>query len=371
MKTQLKSLMENKKLWLFAIGITVIIIAIIAIIVSNNNKIDLSNAYVVTVQGLDTQGEADVQINKENLEAALLSKKIDPFLADSFIDSIKCNLNKAENLKNGDEIVAKIDYNQALASQLKLSFKNTNKKIVVSGLEKGKEIDIFKDIQVDFTGTSPSGSVSIINKSKDPFIENIDFRPSKDEVKNGDKIEIIASYDKNEAIKAKYLVKEYSKEITVTGLPEYLQKASQLTSEHIASLHQHAEKSIQDYISTAAPYFINHIPNRATSELFTLADKYSYKNINDQKAFLITPQKSSDLKYRNNTYCLISSVDLYADNKKVGTTYILSEIKGIIINHGKIESESSSSQQVDTLEEAENIVEGSYKDFNLEQVAIK
>jgi hypothetical protein len=49
----------------------------------------------------------------------------------------------------------------------------------------------------------------------------------------------------------------------------------------------------------------------------------------------------------------------------------LSEIKGIIINHGKIESESSSSQQVDTLEEAENIVEGSYKDFNLEQVAIK
>lgn len=157
-------------------GIAFVAIIVIALIfIAQQNKIDLADIYKVEVNGLDTQGTASYQIDKDRLSTTLLSKNVDFFSANMFIETIKCDLDKKENLKNGDKITAKITYDQTLAKQLNVTFRNIEKVINVSGLEKGTEVDVFKDIQVSFTGTSPDGSVSISNKSSDPFVSEVTF----------------------------------------------------------------------------------------------------------------------------------------------------------------------------------------------------
>lgn len=358
---KLKELNRKNKLLLSISFLFLIILAVVVIsIITNNNKIDLSNIYTITIDGLDTQGSASYQINKKDFETILISKNIDVFRADMFMDSLKCNLSKKENLKNGDQITATLTYDEAVAKQLNLAFKSEEKKINVSGLQKGKTIDIFKDIQVTYTGTSPKGNVSIVNNSTDSFASKVRFESSKEKVENGDKIKVTAIYDSGEAKNAKVLIPQSSKEYTVSGLPEYLRKSTQLSSQIIDNLNKSIEKSVKEDINIQAPFFINHIPNKVTSQAFTLGDNYSCQNVIPQKAYIVTEKDNSHVwfqTFKQNKYCIISSVDIYVNNIKVATTYVSTELADVIIKNGNVDCTSLSSVQRDTLEKAEQSIE--------------
>ena len=123
-----------------------------------------------------------------------------------------------------------------VAKQLNLSFKNTEKVIEVSGLTKGKEVDIFKDLKVTYTGISPDGKVSLVNDSNDPFVSIVTFKSSKDKVANGDKIIVEADYTNQDAIEHKALVKESKKSYLVSGLTEYISKIIQVDSKTLPDI---------------------------------------------------------------------------------------------------------------------------------------
>lgn len=70
-------------------------------------------------------------------------------------------LSKTQSISNGDTIELTFTYNKDLAKRLKFKVKNTTIKLKVSGLEDGKKIDPFADLELTFTGISPNGKVTV------------------------------------------------------------------------------------------------------------------------------------------------------------------------------------------------------------------
>ena len=367
----IEKLVHNKKALTVAGIFFVVLITILIVVFTNMNKIDLSSYAVIKVDGLNTRGKASYHIDNKAIETALLDKNIDIIQAEMFIQTIRCDLDKTENLKNGDKITAKLTYDKTLADQLKINLKNSDNTVTVSGLPEGKEIDAFKDIKVSYSGISPEGNVSVINNSSDPFISKITYSPSKESVSNGDKITINALYDTEESIKQKVLIKNESKEYTVSGLPEYVFSSKQFKPNSTNQLTTMVNKSIDTYLKQSTPFIINHIENRKTSQFFTLGDKYTYKNVKPLKSFLITVKNNSQQLFYSfdyNEYYRISSVDLYANGQLVGTTYINTYIDDILIDHDKLQGEIGSSYQEATLDKAISTIEERNSNYNIEPI---
>ena len=380
MGEKIKSLTKKQKIVFLTAGIAaiVIIIVICSIVVVDHNKIDLANVYTVKVEGIDTQGMAKCQINEKSLETILIGKNVDAIKGNILLESMKCNLSKTDNLKNGDKITVTITYDETVANQLNLSFKNTRKEVEVSGLAKGKEVDVFKDLKVTYTGTSPDGKVSLINNSSDPFISIVTFKSSKDKVANGDRIIVEAIYPDRDAIAHKALVKETKKSYSVSGLPEYISKANQIDKKALSDIRSMSDKLIEEklQIKTSIPSFINHLSNLNTAPDFTFGENYSYKNIQLQKAYLYTLKNNTDVYasyFKHNAAITISSVDIIANGKSVGTAYMTAEIKDAIINNGKINGTQENCGQYNSFEEAQQAAENYYgsSDYNVEAIDIK
>lgn len=363
MGEKINSLTKKQILFLAAgIAAIIIIIVICSIVAVNHNKIDLADAYTVKVEGIDTQGTARCEINEKSLETILLGKNIDAFRGNILLESMKCNLSKKDNLKNGDKIIITTTYDETVAKQLNLSFKNTEKVIEVSGLTKGKEVDVFKDLKVTYTGTSPDGEVSAISTSSDPFISKVNFIPSKEKVSNGDKITIEAVFDKEEAITQKALVKEKTKAYTVSGLPEYLKHYSQLNSDNVKVLGEMVDKSLTQFLDhnmILYPSFNPFIDHHMT-----------YNALKHEKCVVVTRKSNVDVPFGfplHNAFILISSAEVYDNGKQVATTYLATPIQEVIISTDKsIQGKAEKPKDYDTLDEAEASVQKDYSSYNIE-----
>lgn len=368
----MKNLFNQKKIVFISIAVA-IVIAVVAVLINmsiDNSKLDLASYATITVDGLNTQGIAKCEINKANLSEALKNKNLDKFSSDLFYASIKSKIDKDKGLKNGDKVTATISYDDTLAKQFGISIKNTQKEVSISGLEQGKETDIFKDVTVSFSGTSPKGKVSIINKSSDSFLSTINFTSSEEVVKNGDKIIVTADYDQTAATKEKILIKNDKKEFTVTGLGEYLANTKQLNQDIISQLNKLSERSINEYLNTSIPFFINHIP-KLTSETYVYGADYSFKNIVFKKAYIITQKENAQSwfnSFDSNEVSLIYSVDIYVSGKMVATTYLKTNITDVIIKDNKADGTLKDTTQYDTFEKAQQAAEDISNDYNIEPV---
>lgn len=375
---KLKNLPQKRKIILFAAGIAAIVAVIVfcSIIAADRNKIDLSEDYTVKIEGLDTRGTASCQINEKKLETTLMGKNSD-FIRDNLLmESMKYDLSKRDNLKNGDKITVTITYDDAIAKQLNLSFKNMKRQIDVSGLPEGKEVDVFKDLKVSYTGVSPEGKVSLINNSNDPFASIVTFRPSKEKVANGDKIIVEAVYSDQDATEHKALVKVSKKSYSVSGLPEYVTKANQFNSKNLLNIKSINDKQVKDELKLSIPSFVNHLADLNTAPDFTFEDNYSYKNIQLKQAYLYTQTDNADnhtLYFKHNSVCTVSSVDIIANGKTVGTAYMVAEIRDAIIDNGKINGTDEGCGHYNSFEEAQQAAKDYYSSsgYNVEPIKIE
>ena len=274
---------------------------------------------------------------------------------------MECSLNKTDNLKNGDKITATITFDETVAKQLNLSFKNTEKVIEVSGLPKGKEIDVFKDLKVTYTGISPEGKVSAVSTSRDPFISKINFVSSKDKVSNGDKITVEAKYTTQDAIAHQALIKEKIKEYTVSGLPEYLKSYNQLSGNNVNTLDEMADKAIARFLDKNMLVYPSFNP---------LIDHHvTYKALKHEKRMVVTRKSNANIPFGfpyHDAYILISSAEVYDNGKQVATTYLVTPIQEVIIATDKsIQGKAEEPKDYDTLDEAEKAVREDYSSYNI------
>lgn len=251
------------------IGIVcLIVIAGLLIVVNKKTTINMSNYVTVEFSGYDTIGTAKVKIDYDALEKDYADKlkyygkdKIETSFMEPyeiFIDKcISGNLDKMENLTNGDSVVYNWDCDEKVAKEdFKVKLKVDDLKVTVNGLEEIKEIDPFENIDLTYSGISPIGRVTVNKKVKNNIIDELyfDVEPS-DELSNGDKVVVSISDGWWEDIQ-KYYLEEYgvkftstSKEFTVDGLGSYVTSLTQISEDSIAKMKVQSEDTLKAYVA--------------------------------------------------------------------------------------------------------------------------
>nr|WP_314670859.1 hypothetical protein [uncultured Oribacterium sp.] len=256
------------------VGVAVILILLVLAsffaLLPRKTKVNLDKYVTVSFDGYDGYGKALVKFDKDaylkDYKKKIKLKKSGNFLQ----DSLTKNYGAAEllydfyvdgnwkiegdspdgKLKNGETVKLSWGFNQEeLEEQFKVKFNSKGTEFKVEGLKDVQLFDAFKDFDYKFTGISPEGSVEWkgtgdMDGSKGYYFT---VEPSMD-LKNGDKVKVKIEPANPESLIQKYGIapKETEKEITVEGLPSYVEKADAISD----SLLQDMQKEITDKIQS-------------------------------------------------------------------------------------------------------------------------
>lgn len=217
-------------------------------------KLSLNEYFTVSYDGYNTKGFTVFKRDDEALMQTMAEvlKKHDSSLFHkeevteedyrNFIDSIRVVNENQSNLSNGSRISVKYTCDEMLAKKLKISVTGKSKDITVEGLSSAVVLtkeDLFRDLQVTFSGISPNITMEITNNSSNEFIKNMVFNPEefKEYYTAGEVVRIRAFFSDAECLKQHYAITTPSEqcvmEYTVEGMGEYVNSASVLPDNFI------------------------------------------------------------------------------------------------------------------------------------------
>jgi len=275
-----------------AVGLILLVLASFFALFPRKTKLDLDKYVTLSFEGYDGYGKAMVQFDKDaylkDYKKKIKLKKSGNFLQDSltqnygaeellydfYIDGRWVIEGATDGkLKNGDKVKFAWKLNQEeLEENFKLKLSSKGQELDVQGLKDVKLFDAFQNLDIKFTGISPDGSVEWkgtgdMDGSKGYYFT---VEPSMD-LKNGDKVKIKIEPKNPEALIQKYGMapKEMEKEITVEGLPSYVDKAEDVSE----SLLQDMQKELTDKIQS-------QIANQGEQVSFVGAEYLGYYFLN-------------------------------------------------------------------------------------------
>lgn len=195
--------------------------------------ISMSPYIMASISGLSGRATATVYLDTEGIYSALAgvdASQGDREKYDAFVSSLGITCDKIDKLANGDSINVTVTYDAAAADELRINVNDFVKKIDVDGLDEGQEIDVFKDLKVEVTGTAPYAFVTYTNNSTDPYIKNLEYviEGKTSGLKNGDVITIRCKIDAKTAELYYYYTDVTSMDYTVEGLDSYIYDSSKL-----------------------------------------------------------------------------------------------------------------------------------------------
>ena len=189
-------------------------------------RINASEIYKVTYEGVNTKGRADIRLDEGSEEIAdLIEDTIeDGDLQLAFlISSLDFDVEDNEDLSNGDKIKVTLDYDQEEFDDYKIKFSNTTFELTVEGLQDASEYDLFKDLTVSFEGVDGYGIASIDNSNLDSFAYmyvHYNLKEDSSTLKNGDTVTVVANVSESDLSDNGYTTSVFEKEYTVEGLKE-------------------------------------------------------------------------------------------------------------------------------------------------------
>lgn len=260
-------------------------------------KVDLSEYVNVTYTGLNSKGTATVDIDFDAMENFLIDEKADD--KDNLQrllelgSSISCELDKAEDLSNGDKVVVSIKWDDEIAEKYNLAFSGKTKEFEVTGLEEGKVIDLFQDISLEYSGISPNANVTVCNTSKDSYVSGINFTVEKSyEIANGDEIRVTADVNTADAEEKGYIIEEKEKVFTAEGIDEYAAEYAQIDEATLEKIKTQAADLIDAELATEHGY---------RNRMYTGAERFSgnvgtpeIQDIRLSKAYFLTLKEGMD-----------------------------------------------------------------------------
>ncbi len=181
--------------------LTLLIVILCLIRVDDNKKniYDINQVFVVELLGTENYGYANVTVNSDFLEQA-----------DIDLSDFKYKVSQKNMLSNGDIITITIE------DTVGLKFNKTKLEYKISDLQEGTDLDIFKDLIVEYNEVT--GKIVLDNSQCSQFIkENVLFSIKREltEYKKGDIVEIIGYVDMNAATDNRYNILTTTYEYTV------------------------------------------------------------------------------------------------------------------------------------------------------------
>lgn len=209
---------------------------------------DFKELYNIKVEGVNGYGNLVIE-KKKNLPSSSLDK---------LLETTTIKSTKNSNLKNGDIITITIKYDEKISKKEKIKV-TKEYKYEVKNLEEGKVLDLFKDLELTYSNKSPYLKITVANKSIDTEKYNINYKvssldankpsESKNLYKNGEKIKVTATFDKEKLIKDGFIVETENKEYEISNHDTYITSAKELTEERLSPLLNKMSNRINKHIT--------------------------------------------------------------------------------------------------------------------------
>lgn len=179
-------------------------------------EIDFEKCVEVEFTGYNGEGSAVIQTDQGYVLSML--GDMNTLSAAELLASFK--IEPPENngaLSNGDTVKINVKTDEEILKNAKVGVANTELTFTVSGLEEKPSADIFKDVSLKVTGSSPFCKLSVEYTGDLELDGNYSFSivgtDDKDTFKDGDKV--VVKLNENNALKDKYVLKETEHEYTV------------------------------------------------------------------------------------------------------------------------------------------------------------
>lgn len=314
--------------------------------------VDLSTLAQVSFEGFDGDGRAVIEVNDNAVDALLSSVKAerdeswfntgDVEDADyaNFRQSLSFTTPKSVGLSNGDTIDIVIGCDKELASKLKIGVKKGTAKYTVSGLQHVTKIpldEVFKDLDVTFSGVSPAITVSVENRSTQPLVKKMVFEieDPKEFYANDDVVRIHANFTDDMCSETGYMVdtprEQCVREYVAISDMEYLSNAAQLTDKIIREAIDAGKRAFTDANEYGVRIFCEanlvpvYIDKKAT---------FTYSKPNFVSAYFKTvfPEKAGELGLSYNDLDIIYDVKISQADGVSCTAYGAVRFSDIIRN---------------------------------------
>lgn len=251
------------------IGVAAAVIALIAIIViavNAGSTINLNDYLTIEVAGYNGYGKAKAVIDWDAIEEEYGSKLTFTREAEetyggwlslltpvsAMKDYVSVSLDESVNLTNGMNISYTWNVNEALSDVVKCKVKYKDGSYAVSGLAEVGSFDAFSDLRVTFSGIAPNGSASIEYNGAE--LSYYDFNCDKTSgLRNGDVITVsIEAGDMSYYVEKLGMIPQNTEmKYEVSGLEEYIEMYSGLTSEFISQVRTESEDTILAYVANS------------------------------------------------------------------------------------------------------------------------
>lgn len=236
----------------------------------------------VVVEGYNGYGVASVNVNASSLGALYSSlteeADVEKILRyDNLLDSIEYTLvGESESLSNDDEVKIKMEYDQELAKELRITFDNTEWEYVVSKLDDAQLIDPFEGLKLEYSGIAPNGEVSFNVLECNNFVrDHVKYSVDAGNLSNGTKFKVTARCEENILNQEKVILTQTQKEYEASGLGEY---PVTLEGIDISDVYAEIFEYVDDNVSSPRKWKFGSYNNNW--------DNFSYK-IEEQKIFYI------------------------------------------------------------------------------------
>lgn len=281
---------------------TLLIVALLAMILTlsacgRSMEIDLQQYIHAEISGSDGYGYGYAYLDSVELEVFVLSnsKENESELAQlaklALLDDIKYELDKTENLSNGDKVTVTVSYPDSLEDALDADItpKSGESWIVeVSGLGEAEKVDVFEDITLEY------GAGNTL--CADGMYKYLNYTLSQSRgLSNGDTVTITVSAPDGNTNLESYCMDAYgwmplsdSCEYTVTGIDEYPICLEDIPEELFEELRMFAQIRIE--------YLGAQMSNNFGD------DGYQMNHYSLDAVYVVSPEENIDDDHKNEVY---------------------------------------------------------------------
>ncbi len=298
MKKDFTKVLSKKLIGIIAVGVAILVVLLVIILVAVNRKYTVELGEYVTVEfaGCDKYGTIEVDYNDDALMVAYLRhgeitetnkdlltpiskqlKKMDGDNSDEMVidaltdwelgldfydeerldmvyddidELFEYSVDKEESLCNGDKVTISFSYDEIIAEKLGFNIVDDEKVFVVENLPDAVEIDVFENIEVTFSGTSPYVEATITEHNED-LSSYVEFELSKEEnIRKGETIILTAEVEDQNLMEDKgYHVSNKIMEYTCDEVDAYASKLEEIPQDMVDKMKQQAEDAFNAYVA--------------------------------------------------------------------------------------------------------------------------
>ena len=264
------------------VGLFLVLICVLVFFLTRPKTYNLEDYVTIEYSGYDGHATARAYLNIGDLEEDILEAKykgkgVDDIWGytkalsyaaqlESLLYDVDVDLEGGyDELSNGDELVAKISYDNKDAKKLKIRFTGDSVTETVEGLEAIREVDPFEDLEVSFEGTAPDGYMTY-NYTGDLPYAYFTYDNSSN-LSNGDIVTFTFGVDNDTTERAGYYVTRREQTYEVHGLLEYADSFEDLDPV-IDQMKKDATDKITAYISSSYSSDVSTSPLKYSGYVF-------------------------------------------------------------------------------------------------------